>query len=189
MRLAGWAIWATALTPLTALAQTYVLVTPPHHHAEDAPADTAGGQTQTERLHSTLNRVFGAGQWRETSGYRSPERENELRREGAGTVPEGQLSRHSMGTPDAPGAYDVVVAGMSTEGAAQVLRRSGEPFVRVLAEGAHGPEGSHLHIEPGTGLAAAAPAAADLTPKADPGDSVYLRVTAGHRNPVLTHRR
>jgi hypothetical protein len=186
MRLAGVAIWAMALTPPAALAQTYVLVTPPHHHAEEASSAPAG--TSKEQFRSTLDRVFGPGQWRETSGYRSPERENELRREGAGTVPEGQLSHHSMGTPDAPGAYDVVVAGMSTEGAAQVLRRSGEPFVRVLAEGAHGPEGSHLHIEPGSGWAAGAPAA-DAAPKPDPGDSVYLRVIGGKRNPVLTHRQ
>lgn len=100
-----------------------------------------------ERVHATMDSVFGVQNWRETGGYRTPARENELRAEGAMTVPVGALSRHSMGHPDAPGAYDLVVDGVSPDQAAEKLRRAGAPF-RLLAEGAHGNQGPHLHVEP-----------------------------------------
>jgi len=144
-------------------------------------ADVAApmGEVQSERLRSAMDRIFSPGRWRETSGYRSPAKEDELRRQGAGTVPAGHLSRHSLGSPDAPGAYDVVVAGMSPQSAAARLKSSGEPFARVVAEGAHGPQGPHLHIEPGfEGGAASAPRAAS-------DDTIYLRVVGGRRNPLL----
>jgi hypothetical protein len=95
-----------------------------------------------------MDRVFGAGRWRETSGYRTLAQENELRKQGAGTVPLGERSHHSMGRPDAPGAYDIVVEGMAPQLAAAKLKRSGEPVARVVAEGSHGPQGPHLHVEP-----------------------------------------
>ncbi len=101
-----------------------------------------------DRFHAMMDRVFGPGRWRETSGYRSVAQENALRKQGAGAVPAGRRSAHSMGNPDAPGAYDVVVAGLSPDLAAAKLRHSREPLVRVVAEGAHGPQGPHLHIEP-----------------------------------------
>jgi hypothetical protein len=94
-----------------------------------------------------MDRVFGPGRWRETSGYRTVAQENALRRAGAGTVPAGRLSRHSLGDPDAPGAYDAVVAGLTPAAAAAKLKRAGAPFARIAAEGAHGREGPHLHIE------------------------------------------
>jgi hypothetical protein len=137
---------------------------------------------QKTDFHAAMDRVFGQGRWRETSGYRTEAEEDELRREGAGTVLLGHLSHHSMGTPDAPGAYDVVVSGMSTQGAAEKLRRSGESFVKVLAEGAHGTQGSHLHIEPGADLAAAG---AGPAPKVAEAPTIYLRIVGGRRNPLL----
>lgn len=95
-----------------------------------------------------MDRVFGPGSWRLTGGYRTPARENALRAEGAGTVSLGQLSRHSMGTPQSPGAYDVVVAKMTPAGAAARLLGSGAHFRRVFPEGAHGAQGPHIHVEP-----------------------------------------
>jgi len=98
-------------------------------------------------VHATLDQVFGEGGWRLTSGYRTPAQEDALRRAGAGTVRAGRLSRHSLGDPSQPGAVDAVVQGMSLQAAAAKLRREGEGVDRVLAEGAHGREGPHLHIE------------------------------------------
>jgi hypothetical protein len=100
------------------------------------------------RFAAMMDRVFGAGHWRETSGYRSVAKENQLRKEGAGTVPLGQRSHHSMGSPNAPGAYDIVVAGMSPQAAVAKLKRSRVEVSRVVAEAAHGTQGPHLHVEP-----------------------------------------
>ena len=101
-----------------------------------------------------MDKVFGAGNWRETSGYRPPAKEDQLRAEGAGTVAPGMLSRHSLGSPRAPGAYDVVVTHMSITDAASRLLGSGVRFRRVFPEGAHGDQGPHLHVEPILGNAA-----------------------------------
>lgn len=105
-----------------------------------------------------MDQVFGRGAWRMTGGYRTPERENQLRAEGAKTVAPGRLSRHSLGSPQAPGAYDLVVDGMSPYEAAARLRRAGAPFARYQPKGAHGTQGPHLHLEPYSfDLAAAGP--------------------------------
>lgn len=112
--------------------------------ATGAVADDSG----RARVEAVMDSVFGPGNWRETGGYRTPAREDELRAQGAMTVPAGSLSRHSMGRPEAPGAYDLVVQGVSPDQAAAKLRRAGAPFHRVLAEAAHGSQGPHLHIEP-----------------------------------------
>jgi hypothetical protein len=111
-----------------------------HREAEAAPAPPADFKTM-------MDRVFGEGRWRQTSGYRTVAQENALRRAGAGTVRAGRLSRHSVGDPDAPGAYDAVVAKLSPAAAAAKLKRAGAPFAKVAAEGAHGRQGPHLHIE------------------------------------------
>ncbi|HEY0648962.1 hypothetical protein [Phenylobacterium sp.] len=100
------------------------------------------------RLSSVMDGVFGRGAWRMTGGYRTPERENQLRAQGAKTVRPGGTSRHSLGRPGAPGAYDVVVDGMSPAAAAERLRRAGAPFARYQPKGAHGNQGPHLHLEP-----------------------------------------
>jgi TPR repeat protein len=112
------------------------------------PPATIGGTTSQTEFKQSMNQVFGAGHWRETGGYRSQARENELRREGALTVRPGTVSRHSVGTPDSPGAYDIVVAGMSPGQAAAKIKKSGVAYKRLFPEGAHGTQGAHLHVEP-----------------------------------------
>lgn len=98
-------------------------------------------------FQATMDRVFGPGRWRQTSGYRSQAAENALRRQGAGTVSPGRISLHSVGGADAPGAYDAVVDHMSVATAAAKLRQAGGAFSRVVAEAAHGGQGPHLHVE------------------------------------------
>jgi hypothetical protein len=100
-----------------------------------------------EDFRSTMDRVFGPGRWRQTSGYRTIAQENALRRAGAGTVRPGRVSLHSLGNPEAPGAYDAVVGGMSLPAAAARLKQAGGGFARVVAEGPHGGQGAHLHVE------------------------------------------
>jgi hypothetical protein len=100
-----------------------------------------------EGFGAAMDRVFGAGRWRETSGYRTRAQEDALRRQGAGTVAPGHTSLHSVGDPSAPGAYDAVVDHMAAPNAAAKLRRAGVPFARVVAERAHGAQGAHLHVE------------------------------------------
>ncbi len=104
--------------------------------------------TPRERFAAMMDGVFGPGKWRETSGFRTVAQEDALRAQGAGTVPMGTRSRHSMGTRDAPGAYDVVVDRLAPQAAAAKLLRAKAPVIRVVAEGAYGDQGPHLHIEP-----------------------------------------
>lgn len=100
------------------------------------------------QFYAAMDSLFGKAKWRQTSGYRTRAEEDELRKEGAGTVPAGVLSRHSIGTRQAPGAYDIVVTDLSMQAAALRLRKSAVKFRRIVVESAHGPEGPHLHIEP-----------------------------------------
>jgi len=111
--------------------------------AHPRPAARGAG----DDFRSTMDQVFGQGRWRQTSGYRSQAEEDTLRRQGAGTVAPGRISHHSIGRPGSPGAYDAVVDSMAPETAAAKLRRAGGGFSRVVAEGAHGGQGPHLHIE------------------------------------------
>jgi len=115
----------------------------------------AGAALNRTEFRALLDQVFGHDNWLETSGYRTPAQENRLRAAGAGTVPIGEISRHSLGTEGAPGAYDIVVPGMTADAAAKVLRSSAR-FGRVLAERAHGEQGPHLHVELLLGAAYAA---------------------------------
>src|SRR5687767_233881 len=118
-----------------------------------------------------MDNVFGRGAWRMTGGYRTPEREDELRAQGAMTVRPGGLSRHSLGRPGAPGAYDLVVNGMSPSEAASRLRAAGAPFARYQPKGAHGTQGPHLHVEPyGFGATAGFQMASSAPPKAKAED-------------------
>lgn len=109
-------------------------------------ARTATRMVGSGEFQAVMDQVFGPGRWRQTSGYRTQAQENALRRQGAGTVAPGRISLHSIGAAHAPGAYDAVVEGLPLESAAAMLRRVGG-FSRVLAEGAHGDQGAHLHIE------------------------------------------
>jgi len=104
-------------------------------------------RARRHNIHATMDQVFGEGRWRLTSGYRTVAQENALRRAGAGTVAPGHVSKHSLGDTDTPGAIDAVVHGMTLKAAAAKLRQDGEGVDRVLAEGPHGPQGAHLHIE------------------------------------------
>lgn len=97
----------------------------------------------TDQFSSVMDDTFGAGKWRVTGGFRTPERENELRAQGAQTVAPGHVSPHSLGTPDNPGAYDVVVPGMTPQ---QVAAKLHGKFSGLLPEGAAGTQGAHLHI-------------------------------------------
>lgn len=100
------------------------------------------------RFGAIMDKVFGPGAWRMTGGYRTPQRENELRAQGAMTVRPGGVSRHSLGRPGAPGAFDLVVNGLSPFAAAQRLKAAGAPFARYQPKGSHGNQGPHLHLEP-----------------------------------------
>lgn len=113
-----------------------------------AASDARAADFDQTHFTSLMNSVFGAGNWRQTGGYRTPAREDQLRAEGAMTVPPGVLSRHSMGHPGAPGAYDLVVDGLTPSEAAARLFASRGQFRRLLPEGAHGTQGAHLHLEP-----------------------------------------
>jgi hypothetical protein len=170
----------------TACAQ--MVITSADDEAEHANPGRSGhragphGPQAAGDFHQTMDQVFGQGRWRQTSGYRSQAQEDALRRAGAGTVAPGHVSRHSVGGPETPGAYDAVVPGMSNANAAARLRGAGVPFKRVLAEARHGPEGPHLHIEvdPNAAqMAQATQAAADLV-------TIYRRIVNGQRNPELT---
>ena len=108
---------------------------------------TARAKVSSGDFQATMDQVFGEGRWRLTSGYRTEAQENALRRQGAGAVAPGHISLHSVGGADAPGAYDAVVDRMSPAAAAAKLKAAGVGFSRVLAEGAHGSQGAHLHIE------------------------------------------
>ncbi|WP_394764461.1 hypothetical protein [Phenylobacterium sp.] len=111
------------------------------------PVAEAGAASPHGAFHATMDRVFGPGRWRQTSGYRTPAQEDALRRQGAGAVARGRTSLHSVGGPEAPGAYDAVVDRVAPARAAARLRQAGVGFSRVVAEAAHGREGPHLHVE------------------------------------------
>ena len=133
-----------------------------------------------QRFFALMDRIFGAGRWRETSGYRSPAQENQLRKQGAGTVPTGQRSHHSMGDAKAPGAYDIVVAGMSPERAVARLRLAKDEIARAVAEFAHGNQGPHLHVEPRLAPAVSnAVVLASLRPAIKPEPAVKPPISAG----------
>ena len=64
------------LIGLTAIAAAFFLVTTDLAAAEPLTA------AQKEQFRMALDAVFGAGHWRETSGYRTAGQENALRRQG-----------------------------------------------------------------------------------------------------------
>ena len=82
---------------------------------------------------------------RDTGDYRTPGRERQLASQGAGTVRPGAVSRHSLGTEDAPGAHDVVPTG---DWNANLARLRKTPGVRdAFIEGAQGGQGRHIHVD------------------------------------------
>jgi hypothetical protein len=144
--LAAAGIWTLGLAG-AACAGTIEVVSADSEYARAHPRPVVAADASGEDFAATMDRVFGQGRWRQTGGYRTRAQENALRRQGAGTVAPGHVSLHSVGDPDSPGAYDAVVDHMSPSQAAAKLRRSGAAFSRVVAEGAHGPQGPHLHVE------------------------------------------
>ena len=156
---------AMALSALAASAHagTIEVVSADADYARFHPKPMAAAEAPSGDFSATMDRVFGVGRWRQTSGYRTRAQEDALRRQGAGTVARGHTSLHSLGDADAPGAYDVVVNRLSPAKAAERLRQAGGGFSRVVAEGAHGPQGPHLHVELVSlqGSARRPPAAAD----------------------------
>ncbi len=146
-----------------------------------------GGMTPHARFGALMDSVFGPQKWRETGGFRTAKRENELRAMGALTVPQGAKSAHSLGKPEAPGAYDLVVDGLTPETAAKKLRVSKAPLKVIFAEAAHGAEGPHLHVEPYSisfevDMARARPAAAADPAKLEETAS-WLRSAAAQGHP------
>lgn len=144
---AGGLTLAICLVGAPAVAQIQVTSAGAEYESFHPRPVARAAAASAEDFQATMDRTFGAGRWRKTSGYRTQAQENALRRQGAGTVAPGHISYHSIGAPDAPSAYDAVVAGMSVTTAAAKLKQAGGPVARVLAEGAHGPQGAHLHIE------------------------------------------
>jgi len=163
-----------------------------------AAAPACAGEMTRARFAAIMDATFGAGAWRMTGGYRTPEREDQLRAQGAMTVPPGRLSRHSLGGPNAPGAFDLVVNGMSPYEAADRLRQAGAPFAKYQPKGTHGSQGPHLHLEPyGFGavfqFASTGPAKAGARSdaKAEPGRlrSVVLTLPAVSASDAAALRR
>jgi TPR repeat protein len=141
--------------------------------------------TPHARFTALMDSVFGPQRWRETGGFRTAKRENELRAQGALTVAQGATSAHSVGKPEAPGAYDLVVEGLSPERAAKKLRISKAPLKVIFAEAAHGTEGPHLHVEPfsisfETGAPNDKPAAADPSKAAEIANWLRSAAAEGH---------
>lgn len=143
---AGGLLTALCLAAAPTAAQIQV-VSAPAEYERLHPKPVAKAEAHGVDFKATMDQVFGAGRWRKTSGYRTLAQENALRREGAGTVAPGHISRHSIGGAEAPGAYDAVVDRMPLASAAAKLRQAGAPFARVAPERAHGRQGPHLHIE------------------------------------------
>ena len=109
-------------------------------------------------FHSAVDQVVGSGKWRPTGDYRTPGREAQLTAEGAATA--RGVSHHTLGTPDAPGAHDLVIPGMSQSQAIATLKRI--PGVdNVIYEGPAGGQGGHYHVNMKAGVAAL-PKADDL---------------------------
>lgn len=126
-------------------------------------ASEAKGFPSKAEVAGLLDKTFGKGKWTLTSGFRPESREDVLRRQGAGTVPKSAISSHSLGTEDRPGAWDVVVPGMSASQVAQKLQSvrtaSGDRLTADFPEGQHGAEGAHVHF--GFGEESIAPLAKD----------------------------
>lgn len=110
-----------------------------------APVSAPGQTVTMSQLKTHLDQKYGAGKYT-IYGYRPTSKEDQLRREGAGTVPPGERTDHSLGTPDDPGAYDISVPGLKPAQVEKDLRDSGFAFESYLPEDQHGDQGPHLHV-------------------------------------------
>lgn len=113
----------------------------------DGDQPTSAGYLNDDEFSLAMDSTFGVGNWSQTGGWRSQARENALRAQGAKTVAPGHVSAHSIGDPDAPGARDIVVDGLTPEQAAQKMRENGTYGANQLyPEGSAGSQGAHLHV-------------------------------------------
>lgn len=135
------------------------------------PVDHPAMAYQSEAdFRSTMDQTYGSGKWRETGGYRDAARNAQV-----GGVPN---SNHKKGTPDAPGAHDIVVEGEDPATAASKL----PPWFHYVPEGRIGDQGPHVHVDaarapaepPWAAYKAPAPAASSGSP-AKPVDPAALR--------------
>lgn len=97
----------------------------------------------TQAFAARMDTVFGKGKWRDTGDFRTQGREAQLRAQGADTA--RGMSAHSLGTPEAPGAHDIVVPGMPAIQVAKRLKDAGWRGQLIPEEGAGG-QGAHLHV-------------------------------------------
>lgn len=98
-----------------------------------------------EQFGAAMDTAFGKGKWKQTSGLRSEQQQAALVRQGAQAAPAGR-SRHEQGTPDAPGARDIVVPGMTPQQVAARMKATGIDTAGFLPEGRAGNQGAHLHV-------------------------------------------
>jgi hypothetical protein len=132
------------------------------------------GYLNDEQFALSMDSTFGPGNWSQTGGWRSQQRENALRAQGAQTVAPGHVSAHSIGDPDAPGARDIVVNGMTPEQAAAKMKAEGTWGAnQAYPEGRSGTQGAHLHV--------------GMTPNAQPtwGADDPVVDGWGHDDPVI----
>lgn len=99
-----------------------------------APAPSSPYEDE-QHFRTRMDSAYGPGKWQETSGYRDPAHNRAV-----GGVP---TSRHMQGTPDAPGAHDIVVSGQDPATAARRLPKG----YKGLPEGQIGAQGPHLHVD------------------------------------------
>lgn len=137
--------WTLDAPPSAPQANGWKLSAPPPTPTPK-PTKPAAGYMSQAAFRSRMDDVYGAGRWRETSGYRTAAQEDSLRAQGAGMNRPGTVDPHMQGGPDDPGAYDIVVPGMNARQAAQRLRDANFQAHQIYPEGAHGTQGEHLHI-------------------------------------------
>lgn len=98
------------------------------------PAPPSPYETNTQ-FRARMDAAYGPGKWRDTGDWRNAARNRQV-----GGVPN---SDHMKGTPDAPGAHDIVVPGLDPKAAASRLPKG----YKGLPEGKVGGQGPHVHVE------------------------------------------
>lgn len=98
------------------------------------PAPPSPYETNTQ-FRARMDVAYGPGKWRDTGDWRDASRNRQV-----GGV---SNSNHMKGTPDAPGAHDIVVPGLDPGAAAARLPKG----YKGLPEGKVGGQGAHVHVE------------------------------------------
>lgn len=102
-----------------------------------SPAPQGSLPSQAD-FSAAADKAFGRGKYRITSGYRPPWKN-------AGTKGSAVSSHHQDGSPEEPGAFDLVVPGMSSSQAAAHMEKAGWQATYL-------PEGDHLHVTEHRGM-------------------------------------